>query len=309
MAEELDIEAEVDDRLALHLGGHRDRLAPEMVEEVVGMKEDLALGKGAVIGLLVLVVSGDGLVLVAGEDPDVGLMDVGPDVVEVEVVADVAVELPVVWVAGIARRIGPDEVRQVPVAGEAEDVGVIQSDWLVAGRCDAVAGRHYRVGRQLTPADSIFGQSVLETRIVAALGQPEAGRGAVEDSDVGLYAKLDLCLHCGLVALVEGQIGMGRGGADQLEVAILLQLAEAGEYVASTLFVIGEAVAVAVKIVACHHEGLGRLLLTAYHLLLTQLDAAAHVGDEALPQGLVHQHCAQRGREAYAQTEVDTPCV
>ena len=112
MSEKVRIEADRIYGLITGLAGKRDAAAADVVEEVLGMELNLSLGTGEVIDLLLhRSLACDRPVLVSRENPDV-IVDVGLDVAHGKVVTDVAVELPVIGIAGVAVGIGPDQIRK-----------------------------------------------------------------------------------------------------------------------------------------------------------------------------------------------------
>ena len=72
-----------------------------------------------VVGLLVVGAAGDLVILDAEVSADAGLVQVRPEVVVVEVEADVAVEVAVVVIAGVAFDGAPDLLGRLGVAAKA----------------------------------------------------------------------------------------------------------------------------------------------------------------------------------------------
>ena len=137
--EKLGIKAEIEHRISACLCTEGKRLPSQVIKEVVCMQGNLLGCCCRIIQTLRLVTSCDGKIFISGEHSDIGLMDVWPDIVHVKVIADVAVEFPVIRIAGIACRIRPDKVRDAPVSGEACNGRVIKPDRLIACAQDLVA--------------------------------------------------------------------------------------------------------------------------------------------------------------------------
>ncbi len=105
-------------------------------------------------------------------------MDEALDVVEIEIVADVAIELAVVEIAGIAFGAAPDLLGGIRIAPEGG-----YSGGTLDGRVDSIPGADAgvcdAVGFEDGVADAVIGENPVEARIVAAFGEPEAlGRAA-----------------------------------------------------------------------------------------------------------------------------------
>ena len=152
--------------------------------------------------------------------------------VEAQVPADVAVELAVVGVAGVAVLGAPDLHRRLGVAAEGGRPAGRED-----GRVDAVARARRGVGDAVgvdeEEAQPLLGEQLVEAGVVAALGQPDAGRVA-RRSGAGGWRRghRDLGPHRLRVHLHQRQEAVGGAAGDELEAARLLQAAEGGHQVA-----------------------------------------------------------------------------
>ncbi len=154
-------------------------------------------------------------------------VEVGPDVVIVEVEADVPVELPVLVIPGVALPRAPDLLGRLHVAPEGCD-----GARAVDGREDAVArpgGAEedaVRVGEEVLDADLL--EELVDTGGVAAFGKPDAPRPAAEMPLVMIRRDLELC--SGRVPVRhERQEAVCRGAGDDLEFSLVLEFPEGGD--------------------------------------------------------------------------------
>ena len=163
--------------------------------EVHGVHRRLGLGDVRIVDpLVVQLVVGDGVVLEAGRHPVPLGMDVRPDVVHRQVEADVAVEVAVVRVAGVAVLGAPHLLGRLGVAAEsghaarAVERRVDAVDRTAIGVEDAV-----RVDEEV--ADARFAQQLVDAGDIAALAQPHAPRAAAEVLLVEVGGDVNLGAH------------------------------------------------------------------------------------------------------------------
>ncbi len=140
--------------------------------------------------------------------------------------ADVAVELAVVKVAGVADGGAPHLAGGIGIA--AEDC---QAGWTADGREHAVAraviGPGNAVRLQNRIADALLYEQAVHSGIVAAFGEPKALRFAAEKLLVMPHAHADLRPHRRFVYGEQRQIAMGGRTPDHLDFAGLLKALEA----------------------------------------------------------------------------------
>src|SRR6266567_2946670 len=175
---------------------------------MIGMGGGLGFRPLGHIRRLLVPLSSDPVVLDSGIDSNAALVEVGPDVVEVQVVTDVAVELTVIEIAGIAGDRAPDLARGVRVAPERRHTGRATD-----GGVDAVSrpliGPRDTVGFQDRVVDTVLPQDAVNSGIKTALRQPEASRAAAEDLPVMFHAHANLGPHGGWVYGEQGKISVG----------------------------------------------------------------------------------------------------
>ena len=169
VAEQLRVVGADDDRVDRHLRAEGFELLDAIGEEVGRMRVGRALRPRTVVEFLVRGAAGDAVVFQAGEFALSVRSEERPQVVEAEVVADVAVEVAVSGVARVALLGAPDLAARVAVAGEdGRPFG------RVAGRVDGHARlrlpEHQAVGVEHEPAQVGLAQEFLHPRVVGAFG-------------------------------------------------------------------------------------------------------------------------------------------
>jgi hypothetical protein len=147
------------------------------------------------VRLLVTAVAGNAVILDAGINADTVRVNVWLDVVQVEIVADIAVELAVIEVAGIAVNRTPHLPGRVRVTAESGQTG-----GTVEGSIDAISRSLVRPRDALRfqdrePNPLVFQQSI-QAGIVSALREPEAVRLPAKDLPIVLGPHPDLGAHC-----------------------------------------------------------------------------------------------------------------
>src|SRR3989441_8802003 len=123
VSEELGIIRGHHDRRAVHDRGEPFHLALAVEHEVAGVIRGPLQRPGAVIHLLLVGLAGDPEVLDAGVDPLAVHVDVGPDIVVVQVPTNVTVVVAIGRIAGVALFGAPDLLRGVEIAREGGDAG------------------------------------------------------------------------------------------------------------------------------------------------------------------------------------------
>jgi hypothetical protein len=240
-----------------------------------------------------------------GVQPDAVRVDVGGDVVEVEVPADVPVVLAVVEVAGVTLFARPDLLAALRIAPEGRHAAARTVNRrentvnrLRRGIEDAV-----RVHEEV--ADALFGEHVVAAREVPALGQPDAGRGAAEDAPVVRRGHGDLRLHGRAVMVHQRQEPVRRGAGDDLQATGVLQAAVLGQQVSVQHVIEQPGLLGEPRLVESREAVEVVIALRAADLLVGELAQAVEVSPEALHQQAVLQHVGQRRGHAEGETGVD----
>src|SRR5262249_46849300 len=144
------------------------------------------------VGLLVIGASGDLVILDAQQRTNAALMQVGLEIFVIEVETNVAVEVAVVVIAGVALDGAPDLLGGFGVAGQDGDVGFGAEDGGVDAVLGARLGEQNAVGVGEEVANAGVAQLLIDAIDVAALRQPDAARAAAEVSLELPTADLDL---------------------------------------------------------------------------------------------------------------------
>ncbi len=222
-------------RPAGHGAGEPFDLLLAVEHEVAGVVRGPLQRRLRVVRLFLVGAAGDLVVFDAEQAADARLVQVRPQVVVVEVEADVAVEVAVVVVAGVALDGAPDLLGRLGVAAEGGDGGAGALDRGVdaelrprRGEQDAV-----RVGEEVADAGVV--EQVLDALDVAALRQPDALRPFAEVPFKLAAADLDLCPAGVLVAVHQRQKAVRGAAGDQLQLARLEEAAEAAQEVVAIL--------------------------------------------------------------------------
>ena len=172
--------------------------------------------------LVVELVVGDRVVLDARVDAVPFGVDVGLDVVERQVEADVSVEVAVVLVARVAFLGAPHLLGRLHVAAEGGDAaraverGVDAVDRPAIGEQDAV-----RIDEEV--ADGRLAQQLVDAGDVAALAQPHAARAVAEVTLVEIGGDVDLGADVGPVAVHQREERVRRRRRDHLDAAGVLR--------------------------------------------------------------------------------------
>src|SRR5262249_40199896 len=180
-----------------------------------------------VISFPVRAAASDLVILDAGVAADTGLMQVWPDIIVVEIEADVAIELAVDVVARIAFDGAPNLLGGLGVAPHAGDAALGTHDRSI----DAVLRPRLReqdaVRIDEEVADAALFEDFIDARDIAALGQPHALRAFAEmplelgatDFNLGTHG-VDVVGH-------ERQEAVRRAARDEFELAGLEESAKA----------------------------------------------------------------------------------
>src|SRR5207248_2481545 len=152
-------------------------------EEITGVFVRGAQRGAPVVGFLRARAAGDAMILDAGKTAMFGRRQIRPHVIEIEVEADVAVEIAITRVAGISFVPAPDLFGGIELATERGDA-VRRED----GREHAVARPRPRVQHTVRvrdePADVRLLQNSFHAGGVGAFRQPDAARIATETTAI-----------------------------------------------------------------------------------------------------------------------------
>ena len=161
---------------------------------MLGVNFRLSLRPCGHVWLLVIAFARDPMVLDAGIDASTIRMNVRPDVLEIQVVGNIAVELAVVVIPRIAVGGAPYLPGRIGVPPERRDAGRT-----INRRVDAITWAFVRAGDavrlQDSEPDSFFVEKSVKAREVSALRQPETFGLLPKSLPVVLYAYPDLCAH------------------------------------------------------------------------------------------------------------------
>ena len=178
------------------------------------------------VRLLVAALPGGPVILDPGVDTDAVAVDVGPDVIQVQVVADVTVEFTVVEIARVADCGTPNLSRGIGVAAEHGDAGRAD-DGRVHAEARPVVGPRHTVRFHDGMPYAILPQNGIHTWVVAALRQPESLRRLPECPPVVLHSDSDLGPHGGFIYRKQRKVSVGGGARNDLHLARLRKAFEA----------------------------------------------------------------------------------
>ncbi len=261
------------------------------------------LGDGRTVGFLVTGRPGDAVVLEAGEFAQTVRLDVRLDVIELEIVTNIAVEIAIPGIAGVAFDGGPDLHARLDIAAKGGGTGAGKER-----RVDAVTGTrigvHDRVGIDHEPADVGFLQKLLDARGVGALGEPDAAWVAAKTFAVVIARDEDLSTDRFRILGHQRQIAVSRAASDDLQLARILEFAERREQVLIVL--IDEDVAAIFQAVEIEPGEFVELVIAlgAVDFLVRELDRFIDTLDVAVLQQLIAQHSRERRRDRHGEAEI-----
>src|ERR1041385_6899193 len=182
------------------------------------------------VWLLEIVFAGDAIVFDAGIRTDAIRVDIRPDVILFEVVADVAVELAVIVISRISLRSAPDLAGTFRVTAEGGDTGrtIHRSIDAIArpfsSACDAV---RFQDGEPY----SCLVEKIVHPGEISALREPETSRPPPENLAVVFRTHFYLCANRRLVHRKDRQVGMCGGAGHDLDIAQHLKSTECIEQI------------------------------------------------------------------------------
>ena len=128
-------------RPAVHRAGEPFDLLFAIEHEVAGVFGRFFQGRGRIVRLLVIGAAGDLVILDAEMAADAGLVQVRPQIVEIEIEADIAVEITIVVVSGISFDGAPDLLGRFGIAGQGGDAAARADDRRIDAVTSAAARR------------------------------------------------------------------------------------------------------------------------------------------------------------------------
>ncbi len=305
MAEQLGIVGRDDQaRPAVHRAGQPFHLFLAIEHEVAGMLGSLVQGSLRIVGLLLVGPAGNLEILDAQVAADAGLVQVGAQVFVIQIEADVAVKLAVLVIAGIAFDGAPDLLGGLGVAGQDGDAALGTNEGSVDAELGTRLGKQDPVRVREKVADARIAQQLVDSRRVAALGQPDALRPFAEVPLELAATDLDLGMDRVPVDGHEREEAVRRSAGDDFELAGLEETAETVDDVVAVL--IDEHLACPQEAAVVHVGQVIELRLPAgaLNLLAGQGDEVVDVADIAVLQKRVGQHGGQGWGDGHGQAPV-----
>ena len=234
----------------------------------------------------------------------------GADVIEIEVEADVAIEIAVARVAGITLMFAPDLAGGIVVAAKGG-----HAPGCINRRVGAVAraglGMQNAVRIENEPADIGLLQKIFHAAQVRAFGQPDAARRPAETAHIMFARSEDLTADGLRVVGHQRQQPMGGGGGDDLQQAGVLKLFKRADEIAlmAAPGLPGEG---ELLVVHPRQIAVGAVPVRPVNLLFRQLNQAVQMPGVTFAEQGVQQHGAERRREGQGQAgfqQVALPAV
>src|SRR6516164_10213053 len=155
--------------------------------KIPGVVVRRSLGPARDIDFLRTAPPGDAVILDSGELPVAIGWQKGPEIVEIQVVTDIAVKVAVRWIARIALQRAPDLLAGFTVTGKRRRPGRSKT-----GRKNGIArtgrAKHQAVSIENKPPDFSLPKKVFQTSKVGAFRQPNAS-GKSSESRMVLVAR------------------------------------------------------------------------------------------------------------------------
>ena len=255
----------------------------------------LAGDRGIVDPLVVQVLVGDRVVLDAGVRAVSVGMDVRADVLERQVEPDVAVEVAVVPVAGVAVACAPHLTGGLGITPERCHAGPA-IEWRVGAVARGAVGQQDAVGVDEEVADRRLAQQLVDAGNVAAFREPHPPRTAAEVALVQVGGDVHLGAQRCPVAIEKRKERVGGRRGDDLESTRLLEAAKGPHQVplVATPGVANRLEALPVHLRQPVVLGFGA---RAVELALGELDQTVEVTGVSLLQEVVGEHRDERCRE------------
>ena len=285
--------------------------APEMLDLFFAIEHEVGRVVGSTLAsevgtvrLFVRRATGDAVILEAGEFPHAVGLDVGADVVVIEVEAAISIKVAVLSVPGVALLCAPHLFTGFDIAPKGGGAGGGED-----GGEDAVGGAgvgiENSVGIDDKPANFGLLKVVFDPWVVGAFGQPDAAGVATKAVVIILAGDLDLSANGLREFAHEGQKAVGGAAGDDFQNAGVLEFAEGEDEV--PLVPVAEEVATVVQtIVIKAGEGLeGGVVSGAVQLLVREFDLFFESVDVAVLEKRIAQHGAEGWGHGHGEAEVD----
>ena len=257
------------------------------------------------VRLFVRRATGDAVVLEASELSHAVGLDVGADVVVIQVEATISIKVAVLSVPGVALLRAPHLFTGFDIASEGGG-----SSGGEDGGKNPVGGAGFgiedSVGINNEPANLGLLKMVLDPWVVGAFGQPDATGVATKTVVVVLSGDLDLSAN-GLRKLSQkGQKTVGGSAGDNFQDSGILEFAEGLNEVA--LVTVAEEMAAVVKtiVIKAGERLKGGVVSGAVQLLVREFNLFFESVDVAILEKRIAQHGAERWGHRHGEAEVDS---
>jgi len=188
-------------------------------------------GNGRAVRFLVLGTAGDAVIFKPCEFSNPVGLDVGADVVVIEIEAAVSIEVPVFGISGVTFLGAPNLLAGFDVATEGSRAGRGKE-----GGEDAVGGTGFGVEDAVSvddkPADLGLLEIVFDSRKISAFGQPNPPRIATKAVSIIISGDLNLGPNRLWKILHQRKEAVGGSAGDNFEYAGVLKFSKGGDQVA-----------------------------------------------------------------------------
>jgi hypothetical protein len=196
--------------------------------EVGGMLIGTLAGQGRAVRFFVLGPAGDAVIFETCKFSDSVGLDVGSDVIVVEIEAAVSIEVPIFGVSGVAFLGAPNLLAGFDVATEGSGASGGKE-----GSEDAVSGTGFGVEDAVSvddePANLGLLEVVFDSRKICAFGEPDPSRIATKTVSVIVSGDLNLGPDRLWKILHQRKEAVGGSAGDDFEHAGVLKLSKGGD--------------------------------------------------------------------------------
>jgi len=196
--------------------------------EVGGMLIGSLAGQGRAVRFFVLGPAGDAVIFETCKFSDSVGLDVGSDVIVVEIEAAVSIEVPIFGVSGVAFLGAPNLLAGFDIAAKGS-----RASGGKEGGEDAVSGTRFgvedAVGVDNEPADLGFLEIVFDSRKIGAFGEPNPPRIATKAVSVIVSGDLNLGPNRLWKILHQRKETVGGSAGDDFQDAGVLKLSKCGD--------------------------------------------------------------------------------
>jgi len=196
--------------------------------EVGGMLIGTLAGQGRAVRFFVLGPAGDAVIFETCKFSDSVGLDVGSDVIVVEIEAAVSIEVPIFGVSGVAFLGAPNLLAGFDIAAKGS-----RASGGKEGGEDAVSGTRFgvedAVGVDNEPADLGFLEIVFDSRKIGAFGEPNPPRIATKAVLVIVSGDLNLGPNRLWKILHQRKETVGGSAGDDFQGAGVLKLSKCGD--------------------------------------------------------------------------------